>query len=90
MKTGTDALGTAENESRSVKHEIWTRRPRYRRKRVMTRKTGKRDPTHSARPKMSSDSQTMKMRPDAFGTAENESGRAKHENGSRRPRYNQK
>jgi hypothetical protein len=32
MKTGPDALCTAENESRSVKHENRTRRPRYRRK----------------------------------------------------------
>jgi hypothetical protein len=28
----------------------------------------------------------MKTGPDAIGTAENESGRAKHENGTRRPR----
>jgi hypothetical protein len=30
MKTGPDALGTAENESWSAKHENGTRRPRYR------------------------------------------------------------
>jgi hypothetical protein len=39
VKTGPDALGTAENESWSGKHEIATRRPRYRRKRVRERKT---------------------------------------------------
>jgi hypothetical protein len=32
MKMGPDALGTAENESGRAKHEIGTRRPRYRRK----------------------------------------------------------
>jgi hypothetical protein len=32
MKTGPNAHGTAENDSRSVKHENETRRPRYRRK----------------------------------------------------------
>jgi hypothetical protein len=31
-KTGTDALGAAENESGLAKHENWTRRPWYRRK----------------------------------------------------------
>jgi hypothetical protein len=30
MKTGLDALVTAENESESEKHENGTRRPRYR------------------------------------------------------------
>jgi hypothetical protein len=39
MKMGQDALGTAENESGSLKLENETRRPRYRRKRVRTRKT---------------------------------------------------
>jgi hypothetical protein len=29
----------------------------------------------------------MKMGPDALGTVENESGRAKHENGTRRTRH---
>jgi hypothetical protein len=32
----------------------------------------------------------MKMGPDAYGTAENESGSEKHENGTRRPRYRRK
>jgi hypothetical protein len=36
---------------------------------------------------MSPGGQMMKTRPDAFGTAENESGRSKHENGTRRPRF---
>jgi hypothetical protein len=39
LKTGPHALGTAENESGSVKHEKGTRRPQYRRKRVRERKT---------------------------------------------------
>jgi hypothetical protein len=37
MKTGPHALGTAENESKSAKHENGTRRPGYRRKRVQER-----------------------------------------------------
>jgi hypothetical protein len=32
----------------------------------------------------------MKTRPDAIGTAEKDFGSAKHENGTRRPRYRQK
>jgi hypothetical protein len=32
----------------------------------------------------------MKTRPNAVGTAENEFGRGKHENGSRRPRFSRK
>jgi hypothetical protein len=39
---------------------------------------------------MSSGAQNMKMGPDAIGTAENESERTKHENGSRRPPYSRK
>jgi hypothetical protein len=38
MKAGADALGTAEKETGSAKHEKGTRRPRYRRKRVRERK----------------------------------------------------
>jgi hypothetical protein len=51
------------------------------------RKTSKRNRTPSVPPKMSPDAQNMKMGPDAFDTAENESVSAKHENGTRRPRY---
>jgi hypothetical protein len=39
MKTGADALGTAENECGNAKHENGTRHPRYHRKRVRERKT---------------------------------------------------
>jgi hypothetical protein len=39
MKTGLDALGIAENESGSAKHENGTSRRRYCRKRVQERKT---------------------------------------------------
>jgi hypothetical protein len=82
MKLGIDALGTTKNESGSAKHENGNRRPWYRRKRVRERKTLKRDPTPSVPPKTSQGAQNMKTEPDALGTAENESGRAKHENGT--------
>jgi hypothetical protein len=39
MKTGLDALGTAENGSGSAKHENGTRRCWNRQKRVRERKT---------------------------------------------------
>jgi hypothetical protein len=73
MKTGPDALGTAENESGIAKHENGTRRPRNPRKRVQERKTWKQDPTPSVPPKMSPGAQIMKTGPDALGTAENDS-----------------
>jgi hypothetical protein len=38
-------------------------------------------------PKTSSGAQNMKTGADALDTTENEYGRAKHENGIRRPRY---
>jgi hypothetical protein len=78
METGPDALGTAENESGSAKLENGTLRPRNRRKRVRERKTLKRDPTPSEPPKTSPGAQNMKTEHDALGTAENDSGRAKH------------
>jgi hypothetical protein len=90
MKTEPDAIGTAEKESGSAKHENGTRGPRYRRKRVRARKTRKRDTTPSVPPKMIPGAQNMKTEPDAIGTAENESGSAKHENGTRGPRYRRK
>jgi hypothetical protein len=90
MKTRPGALGTAENESRSSKQENWTRRPRYRRKRGRARNMRKPDSTPSVPSKMSPRAQNMKIGPDNLGTVENESGRAKHENGYRRPRYRRK
>jgi hypothetical protein len=90
MKTGHDALATVENESGRLKHENGTRRPRYCRKRVRACKTGKRDPTPYIPSKTSPGAQNMKMGPDALVTAKNESGRAKHEIGTRRPRSHQK
>jgi hypothetical protein len=87
MKTKSDALGTAKNESGSAKHANGTQHPRYRRKRVRERKTWKRNPTPTAPPKTSTGSQKMKTGPDALGTARNESGSAKHENGTWRPQY---
>jgi hypothetical protein len=88
MKMGPDDLGIAENESGSEKIEKGTRRPRYRRKCVWARKTRKRDVKPSVQPKTtpgaqnmktSLGAQNMKTGPDVLGTAENESGRAKHE-----------
>jgi hypothetical protein len=73
MKTGPDALGTAENESGSAKHENGTRLPRHRRKRVRANKTRKRDPTPSVTPKMILGAQNKKTGPDSLGTADNES-----------------
>jgi hypothetical protein len=87
MKTGPDALVNEENESRSAKHQNGTQRPRYRRKRVQERKTLKRDPTPSVPPKTSPGAQNMKTRLDALVTAGNESGSAKHQNGTRRTRH---
>jgi hypothetical protein len=87
MKTGPGTLRTAENISGSEKHENGIGHPRYRRKCVRARKTLKRDPMHSAPPKTIPAAQNMKTEPDTLGTAENESGRAKHENGTRRTRY---
>jgi hypothetical protein len=90
MKTGPDTLGTAESESGLAKHENKTRRPRYRRKHVRERKTCTRNPTRSGPPGMNPGAQNMKTGLDALGTAENESGRAKHENETRRPWYRRK
>jgi hypothetical protein len=89
-KTGADALGTAENESWRAKHENGTRLPRYRRKRFRARKIRKRDLNPSVPLKTSPGAQNMKTEVDALGIAENESGRSKHENGTRRPRYRRK
>jgi hypothetical protein len=66
MKTGLEALGTAENDSGSTKHEIGPGRDR----------------TPSILSKMSSGAQNMKTGPDALGTAENESESGKYENGT--------
>jgi hypothetical protein len=87
---GPDALDTIVNEFESAKHEKWTRRPRYRRKCVRARKILKRDPNPSVPWTTNSGAQNIKMRTDALGTAENESGSAKHEIEIRRPRYRRK
>jgi hypothetical protein len=79
MKTGPDALGTAENEYGSIKYENGTRRPGYHRKRVRGCKTLKRDPKPPELPTTSLSAQNKKTGPDAPGTAENESGSAKRE-----------
>jgi hypothetical protein len=83
MKMGPDALGTAENESGRAKYENGTRRTRYHRKRVRGYKTWKRDPTPTG-------AQNMITGLEPLCTAENDSGRAKYENGTRRPRYRRK
>jgi hypothetical protein len=84
MKTGPDTPRTDENESESAKYEHGMRHPRYRRKWV------REDPTPSAPPKTCLGAQNMKTGPSALGTIENESGSAKHEKGSWRPRYHRK
>jgi hypothetical protein len=60
MKSGLGALGTAENESGSAKHEKGTKRHRYCRKLVRERKTRKRDSAPSEPPIMSLRAQNMK------------------------------
>jgi hypothetical protein len=82
MKMGPNALGTAEKEYGDAKLENGARHPLNRRKRVRERKKRKCDPTPSELPKMSPGAQNVKTGPDALGTAENESGSAKHENGT--------
>jgi hypothetical protein len=83
MKMGRDALGTAQNMSGSAKPENGTRRPRYRPIRV-------RDPAPSVTPKKSPGAENMTTGPDALVTDKNVFVSAKHENGTRRPRYRQK
>jgi hypothetical protein len=73
IKSGLDALGTAEIESWSAKHENGTQCLRYSQEQVRERKTRKRDPTQSVPPKTGLGAQNMKTRPDALGTAENAS-----------------
>jgi hypothetical protein len=106
MKTGPDALGTAENESGIGKHENGIRRPKKEygdakqenrtrrtsrsRKRVRERKTRIQGPTATVPPKMCPGAQSKETGPDALGTAEKESGSAKHENGTRRPPHYRK
>jgi hypothetical protein len=90
MKTGPDALVTAEIECGRARHENETRRPWYRRKPVRARKTRKQDLTPSVPSKTSPGAQNLSTGPDALGAAENESGRRKHENGTQRPRSRQK
>jgi hypothetical protein len=77
-KTIHGAIDTAQNGSRSAKHNNSTRRPRYRQKWVQERKTWKRDPTPSVPPKTSRGAQNMKAGLDALGTAQNKSRSAKH------------
>jgi hypothetical protein len=81
MKTGPDNLDTVENG---------TRRPQYRRKRIRKRKTLKRVPTPSVSRETTLRAQNMKSGADTLVTVKNEYGSAKHENGTRRPRYRRK
>jgi hypothetical protein len=80
MKTGPGTLGTAANGSGNIKHENWTRRPRYRPKRVQEHNTWKLDLEPPIQPKASPGTQNMKTRPGALSTSENGFGSAKHEN----------
>jgi hypothetical protein len=50
----------------------------------------KRDPMPTVPPKTSSGTQNMKTGPGTRGTTTNKSGRSKHENGTRHPRYHEK
>jgi hypothetical protein len=85
---GPVARGTTENESGRVKYENETRRHRYRRKRVRARmKTGPERPCYRGKRLRA---QNMKTGPDTLVSAENESGRAKHENGTRCTRHRKK
>jgi hypothetical protein len=71
-----------ENVFGRGKHENGTRRPRNRRKRVRGQKIIKRNPTLLIPPKTSPGTQNEKTGSDTLGSAENESGRAKQENGT--------
>jgi hypothetical protein len=90
MKSGPDALGTVENESRRAKYENGTDALSSSENESGSAKHDKRDTTPSVPLKTSLGAQNMKTRPDAHGTAENESERAKHENGTRRTRNHRK
>jgi hypothetical protein len=70
MKTGIEALGTAEKEFGGAKHEKVTRRSWHHRKWVREHKTWKRDTTPSLPPKMSPGAQIMKTGPDTLGNGE--------------------
>jgi hypothetical protein len=76
--------------SERQKNENGTRRPRYRPKRVQERKTWKQDPPPLFRPQMNPREENMKTGLDAVSTSLNESGSAKHENMTQRPRFRQK
>jgi hypothetical protein len=88
MCTGRKTLGTAEKqvrESKTRKQDVTV--PRKMSPAAQNIKTG---PTTSVPSKTSSGAQKMKMGPDALGTAKNESWSAKHQNGTRCPRYRRK
>jgi hypothetical protein len=78
VKTGPDALSIAENESGRAKLENGTGRPWNSQKMSPGSQNKKTGPTPSEPPKMIAGAQNVKTGPDALGTAENESGRAKH------------
>jgi hypothetical protein len=90
MKTGPDAIRSAENVSGSAKHENSTeRRGAVKNESECSKlENGTRHPQY--RGKTSLGTQNMKTRADTLGTAENESRSAKLENGTRRPRYRRK
>jgi hypothetical protein len=106
MKTCPDSLGIVENVYGRAKRDPTPSEPPKTspgaqnmktgptpsapRKRVRERKTCEQDPTPSVPPKTSLDAQNIKTGHVAPGTVENESGIAKHENGTRRPRYRRK
>jgi hypothetical protein len=88
MKTGLDALVTAENEYGHAKHE-WEPTPSEPSKMSSGTQNKKTGPDNSGTVENES-SVSSKMGHDALGIVENESEHAKHENGARRPRYRRK
>jgi hypothetical protein len=87
MKTGPDALDTAENVSGRAKIENGTL-PSGNAENESGSPKSKNETRHPwLLSKTSPGAQNMKTGPDAIGTAENEFGSAKHEDGTRRPRY---
>jgi hypothetical protein len=84
IKTGPDALGTAENEVGRAKHENWTRWPSIVQNESGSAKHENWTRRSRYRAKTSRGAQNMKTGPDAHGSAENEFRSTKHENSTRR------
>jgi hypothetical protein len=90
MKTGPDALCTAENELGSAKREKRDPTPTVSPKTRPGAENMKTRFEALGTAENESGVQNMKNGPDAHGTAGNEYGIAKHEIGTRRARYHRK